>query len=73
MAQAAVWWMRQQLPNLDPKDLLPLGITVTTGAIVLGNPSTPSMLVAEFNSANGTFGVVAVSPALCGRLAVRET
>jgi hypothetical protein len=54
-------WVRQQLPNLDPKDLLPLGIEVSTGSIVLGNPSTPSILVAEFRSAAGTFGVVSVS------------
>jgi len=60
-ARDAYRWLMQQLPNLDPKDLLPVGITVVTGALVLGNPSTPSILVAEFQSANGTFGVVAVS------------
>lgn len=60
--QNAFGWLKKQLPNLDPKDLLPLGIEVTTGAIVLGNPSTPSLLVAEFHTATGTFGVVAVSP-----------
>lgn len=59
--QNAFGWLRRQLPNLDPKDLLPLGVEVTTGAIVLGNPSTPSLLVAEFRTATGTFGVVAVS------------
>lgn len=53
-------WLKQQLPNLDPKDLLPLGIEVNTGSIIMGNPSTPTMLVAEFRTANGTFGVVGV-------------
>jgi hypothetical protein len=58
--QNAFAWLKRQLPNLDPKDLLPLGIEVTTGALILGNPSTPHLLVAEFHSAEGTFGVLAV-------------
>ncbi|KAI3619034.1 fermentation associated protein [Moniliophthora roreri] len=51
-------WVRQQLPNLDPKELLPLGIVVNKGAIICGNSSTPSLLIAEFQSATGTFGVM---------------
>ncbi|KAK7692730.1 hypothetical protein QCA50_004363 [Cerrena zonata] len=51
-------WIRAQLPNLDPRDLLPVGLEATTAAITLGNPSTPHMLVAEFSKANGTYGVV---------------
>ncbi|KAJ3517254.1 hypothetical protein NLJ89_g626 [Agrocybe chaxingu] len=54
----ALNWLRLQLPNLDPKDLLPLGIDVQTGVIILGNPSTPSLLVAEFQHAFGTYGIV---------------
>ncbi|CAA7261639.1 unnamed protein product [Cyclocybe aegerita] len=54
----ALNWLRLQLPNLDPKDLLPLGIDVQTGVIILGNPSTPGLLVAEFQHAFGTYGVV---------------
>lgn len=57
----ALIWLNNQLPNLDPKDLLPLGIHVQTGAIILGNASTPSLLVAEFQDAYGTYGVVPVS------------
>lgn len=53
-------WFRQQLPNLDPKDLLPIGIEVTEGSIICGNTSTPSLLVAEFRRSSGTFGVVPV-------------
>ncbi|KAF9268932.1 hypothetical protein L218DRAFT_892586 [Marasmius fiardii PR-910] len=50
-------WFKQQLPTLDPKDLLPLAIEVTKGAIICGNSSTPSLLVVEFQRAVGTFGI----------------
>ncbi|KAF8973209.1 hypothetical protein BDZ97DRAFT_665381 [Flammula alnicola] len=53
----ALAWLREQLPTLDPKDLLPLGIDIQTGAIILGNQSTPNLLVAEFQSALGTYGI----------------
>ena len=53
-------WLRQQLPTLDPKDMLPLGIDIQTGAIILGNPSTPNLLIAEFRNASGTYGIVPV-------------
>ncbi|KAF8161147.1 hypothetical protein B0H34DRAFT_654233 [Crassisporium funariophilum] len=56
--QKALSQLRRQLPSLDPKDLLPLGIDVQTGAIILGNPSTPSLLVAEFTHAVGTYGII---------------
>ncbi|KAJ6625576.1 hypothetical protein B0H10DRAFT_1782666 [Mycena sp. CBHHK59/15] len=56
--QNAWHWVRRQLPTLDPKDLLPLGIQVTKGAIICGNPSTPNLLVAEFQRTEGMFGVV---------------
>ncbi|KAK7053326.1 Macrophage colony-stimulating factor 1 receptor [Paramarasmius palmivorus] len=51
-------WVRQQLPNLDPKELLPLGIEINKGAIICGNASTPSLMVADFQRATGTFGVM---------------
>ncbi|KAJ7287460.1 hypothetical protein C8J57DRAFT_1431026 [Mycena rebaudengoi] len=51
-------WVRRQLPTLDPKDLLPLGIEVTKGAIICGNPSTPNLLVVEFKRTEGMFGIV---------------
>ncbi|GLB37483.1 putative fermentation associated protein [Lyophyllum shimeji] len=54
----AIAWIKRQLPNLDPKDLLPLGIEVTKGAIICGNHSTQNLLVAEFHSSEGTFGIV---------------
>ncbi|KAH8828053.1 hypothetical protein DL96DRAFT_1601498 [Flagelloscypha sp. PMI_526] len=56
--QSAVDWMRKQLPHLDPKDLLPLGLHISKGAIVIGNASTPNLLVADFKTAKGNFGVV---------------
>ncbi|KAI0093075.1 hypothetical protein BDY19DRAFT_882324 [Irpex rosettiformis] len=48
----------QQMPSLDPKDLLPLGIEVRKGAIVVGNESTPTLLCADFKGAEGTYGIV---------------
>ncbi|KAF5370617.1 hypothetical protein D9758_002040 [Tetrapyrgos nigripes] len=56
--QNVISWIRRQLPNLDPKDLLPLGIEVVKGAIICGNSSTPNLLVAEFQRSDGTFGVI---------------
>ncbi|KAJ6593973.1 hypothetical protein B0H19DRAFT_1365929 [Mycena capillaripes] len=56
--QNAWHWVRRQLPTLDPKDLLPLGIEVVKGAIICGNPSTPNLLVAEFRRTEGMFGIV---------------
>ncbi|TFK44762.1 hypothetical protein BDQ12DRAFT_730786 [Crucibulum laeve] len=56
--QTAMAYLKRQLPNLDPKDLLPLGLEATKGAIICGNASAPSLLVAEFQSADGTFGIV---------------
>lgn len=58
--QQAFTWLKEQLPVLDPKELLPLGIQVSKGAIICGNTSTPSLLVAEFNSCQGTFGITQV-------------
>jgi hypothetical protein len=51
-------WLKRQLTSLDPKNLLPIGIEATKGAILCGNGSTPSLLVAEFSKAEGTFGIV---------------
>ena len=56
-----ILWIKHQLPSLDPKDLLPLGLEVTKGAITCGNSSTPNLLVAEFQRTRGTFGIVEVT------------
>ncbi|KAG6832605.1 hypothetical protein H0H92_014441 [Tricholoma furcatifolium] len=56
--QKALAWVKGQLPSLDPKDLLPLGIEITKGAITCGNNSTPTLLVAEFRRSEGSFGLV---------------
>jgi hypothetical protein len=56
--RTAIIWLKRQLPNMDTKDLLPIGIEATKGAIVCGNGSTRSLLVAEFSKAEGTFGIV---------------
>lgn len=57
---AAINWIKRQMPYLDPKDLLPISIEVFKLAIVCGNPSTPSLMVAECHRADGTFGIVRV-------------
>ncbi len=54
----SVAWVQGQLPSLDPKNLLPISIEVTKGAITIGNASTPNLLVAEFRRAEGTYGIV---------------
>ncbi|RDX54978.1 hypothetical protein OH76DRAFT_1397305 [Lentinus brumalis] len=51
-------WVRHQMPNLDPKDLLPISFEITKGAVTIGNASTPNLLVAEFRRAEGTYGIV---------------
>jgi hypothetical protein len=52
--------LKQQLPSLDPKDLLPLGVEIKKGAIVVGNQYTPTLLVIDFKSTEGTYGIVPV-------------
>ncbi|KAF8633289.1 hypothetical protein AX17_004464 [Amanita inopinata Kibby_2008] len=52
----ALRWFKGQLPNLDPMDLFPVGIEGTKGVIILGNHSTPCLLVSEFQRAEGTYG-----------------
>ena len=46
------------MPNLDPKDLLPISLEITKGAVTIGNSSTPNLLVAEFQRAEGSYGIV---------------
>ncbi|KAI0645908.1 hypothetical protein C8Q79DRAFT_910949 [Trametes meyenii] len=54
----AIGWLQHQLPNLDPKDLFPISLEVVKGAITIGNASTPSLLAAQFQRAEGTYGIV---------------
>ncbi|KAI0665956.1 hypothetical protein C8Q78DRAFT_985325 [Trametes maxima] len=54
----AIGWVQRQLPNLDPKDLLPISLEVVKGAITIGNASTPNLLAAQFQRAEGTYGIV---------------
>lgn len=50
-----------QLPDLDPKSLLPFSFEALKGSIICGNPSTPTVLVAEFKRTEGIYGLVPVS------------
>lgn len=54
----ALAWIRDQLPVLDWKDILPLGVEIFKGVVISGNASTPSLLVTEFTRAEGTYGLV---------------
>lgn len=47
---------------MDPKDLLPISLEVVKGAFIIGNESTPTLLVAEYRRSEGTYGIVPVSP-----------
>ncbi|PCH43678.1 hypothetical protein WOLCODRAFT_122406 [Wolfiporia cocos MD-104 SS10] len=58
LIKRTVDWIESQLPQFDPKNLLPIGIEASRGAIICGNASTPNLLVAEFSKAEGTYGVV---------------
>jgi hypothetical protein len=60
VVKRAITWLRSQLPDLDPKSLLPFSFRVQKGIITCGNTSTPSILVSEFVSADGLFGNVKV-------------
>jgi hypothetical protein len=53
-------WIKRQTPYLDPNDILPIALELSKVAITCGNPSTPSLLVAECHRAEGTFGIVQV-------------
>ena len=46
---------------MDPKDLLPISLEVVKGAFIIGNESTPVLLVAEFRRSEGTYGIVPVN------------
>ncbi|KAK0484381.1 hypothetical protein EDD18DRAFT_1361385 [Armillaria luteobubalina] len=55
--QDAFTWFKRQLPTLDPKELLPIGLDAAKGVIICGNNSTPNLLVAEFQRAEGNLGI----------------
>lgn len=54
-------WVRSQLPRIEFNDLLPISMEIEKGAIICGNASTPSLLVAEYTKAEGTYGIVPVN------------
>ncbi|KAJ3553006.1 hypothetical protein NM688_g3848 [Phlebia brevispora] len=58
VVKKSIAWGKGQLPTLDPKELLPIGIEVDKAAIMIGNAATPTLLVAEFQRSEGTYGVV---------------
>ncbi|KAI5121559.1 hypothetical protein M0805_000740 [Coniferiporia weirii] len=50
--------IKHQLPDLDPKSLLPLSFEATKGAITMGNHTTQNLFMAQFVQASGTYGIV---------------
>jgi hypothetical protein len=53
-----------QLPTLDLKDLLPIGIEIAKAVVICGNGATRSVLIFEFQRADGVVGIVPVSLAI---------
>ncbi len=43
------------------RDLLPIEIAGDTGAIVIGNPETPCLLIAQFKAMSGFYEALPVS------------
>lgn len=54
-------WAIGQLPTLQLKDVVPVGINILRGAVIMGNDSTPSIFIGNFRRASGTFGLQPVS------------
>lgn len=52
------FWARRQLPDLNPRNLLPLSFEAVKGAITMGNHTTESLLLGQFSRAYGTFGII---------------
>ena len=43
------------------RDFLPIEIVGDTGAVIIGNPETPSLLITHYKSMSGTYEVVQVT------------
>lgn len=50
-------WLLGHLPSMELKDILPIGINISRGAIMLGTDSTPSIFIVNFRRATGQFGI----------------
>ncbi|CAE6438798.1 unnamed protein product [Rhizoctonia solani] len=51
----AVWHVR--MPEIDFNEILPVGLEIRKGALVVGNDSTPSILIMDITKGNGSYGV----------------
>lgn len=45
------------MPEIDFNEILPVGLIIGKGALVIGNDSTPSILIMDLASGSGTYGV----------------
>jgi protein CSF1 len=50
-----------QIPSFEWGNLLPIGIAIIRGAIVIGNDSTPTILIGDFKLASVTVGTSPVN------------
>lgn len=53
-----VGWLANIKPDFH--EVLPIDVVAVRGAIVLGNASTPSLLVARFSQADGSYSIISV-------------
>ncbi|KAF8678264.1 fermentation associated protein [Rhizoctonia solani] len=53
--RTAVW--RVRMPEIDFNEILPVGLEFRKGALVVGNDSTPSILIMDIAGGTGSYGV----------------
>lgn len=45
------------MPEIDFNEILPVGLIIGKGALIIGNDSTPSILIMDLANGSGTYGV----------------
>ena len=50
------------MPEIDFNEILPVGLMLGKGALIIGNDSTPSVLIMDLASGSGSYGVSQVGP-----------
>jgi hypothetical protein len=48
------------MPEIDFNEILPVGLQFRKGALVIGNDSTPSILIMDIAGGTGSYGVTQV-------------
>ncbi|KAG8827640.1 hypothetical protein FRC19_001885 [Serendipita sp. 401] len=53
-----IWsWIKARIPTFDVNDLLPIAFEAKHGAIILGNPSMPTIFTIMFGSGDGNYSL----------------